>query len=743
MTPRVKRSLASIATAAMALSLLPACNLVLGLDGLTGEETDAATSDGQGPDAEKRDGTSDGRGPDAEKRDGTTSDGQGPDAEKRDGGPDSGKPEGGSGMDAPSSAEDSGPSCLIENNRYTGGETNPASSCQTCEPSTSPTTWTDEMDGLSCGDGGTCSTGACVIGCVIGGEYFMAAAADPNNPCQTCQPGTSTSTFTAVSDQMNCGNGQVCSGGQCGTHCEIQGSMYSAGTTNPTNPCQSCQPGTSTSTWTNDAQGTGCVAGEVCNVGNCVAECFIDKNLYGMGANPDNICQNCVPTSSTTAWQNASDGTGCASGEVCSKGTCASGCFIDTVVYAPGKNPSNPCLTCTPTMSTTGWQNSSDGTPCSSGFCSGGSCESACFIAGSLYTPNTLNPSNSCQVCKPGSDPTHWSSATNETACSGGSCCGGTCVNEQTDDTNCGGCSLSCSTGCTKGECTVPLATGQEDPLALAIDSTNAYFSLSGNGIAKVPLAGGSPTPLVPVAGGTAASYLAVDTHNVYWGDGDSVLAVPITGGGSVTTLASGGQVSGVAVYQSSVYYTMFTSATALGLVGRVPGAGGTAATTLVQGLSEPIDIAVNATGIYFDDYSAGLVYAAPLGGGTLTTLANAQDDPTGIAVDTTNVYWFSRNDGDSLAQVSIGGVGAMTLAPNQAGGEWVVSDGANVYWTSTTNGTVVKTPVGGGALTTLASGQVNPSGIAVDATSVYWVNEGTCPGGVSCNGNVMKLTPK
>ncbi len=228
--------------------------------------------------------------------------------------------------DAASDGEtnDSGAGCDIAGQQYASDEADPDNACQTCQPSVSVSSWSDVTDGTDCGSDGICRTGACVSGCEIGGVYYMASASDPNNSCQTCQPGTSRSAWSNVADGTECGNGQVCSAGQCGTQCDIAGKIVATGTVDPSNACQLCEPGMSTTAWTTAALGSKCGTGEVCNGTSCVSGCFAGGTVYPSGtANPGNACQSCQPTASATAFSSVEDGTSCTAG------TCCSGACVD------------------------------------------------------------------------------------------------------------------------------------------------------------------------------------------------------------------------------------------------------------------------------------------------------------------------------------------------------------------------------------------------------------------------------
>jgi hypothetical protein len=304
-----------------------------------------------------------------------------------------------------STAMDSRPStdeCDVGGTTYSSGAPNPTNSCQSCQPGVSRSAFSDLTDGTSCGTGGICHTGACVSGCEIGGVYYATGGTDPSNPCQSCQPATSTGAWSSLGNGSDCGNGEVCNDGQCGTQCDIGGVIYASGATNQTNACQSCQPGTSTIDWTDLPNGTSCGAGDVCSQVSCIPGCFISGTIYAPGATSStNPCLSCQPGTSTVGWTALSNGTSCGAGEVCSQASCISGCFISGTIYASGATSStNPCLS-----------------------------------------------------CQPGTSTKAWTAVANGTSCGTGTCCSSECVDEETDDNNCGSCGTTCLITCVAGLC--------------------------------------------------------------------------------------------------------------------------------------------------------------------------------------------------------------------------------------------------------------------------------------------------
>jgi len=201
--------------------------------------------------------------------------------------------------------------------------------------------------------------------------------------------------------------------------------------------------------------------------------CVIGGTSYASGAaNPANACQVCKPTTSSLDWSSADEGTSCGSGQFCDAGTCKAGCFISGAYYANGAaNPANACQTCQTAYALTSWTTSTNGMSCGTGqVCSGGTCQSGCWIDGALVGSGTTNASNACQSCKPATSTSEWSSNTDGKSCgTGRTCAAGKCqctagtdcgtsgcidVNG-TDSNHCGSCTNVCSAGqsCTSGKC--------------------------------------------------------------------------------------------------------------------------------------------------------------------------------------------------------------------------------------------------------------------------------------------------
>jgi sugar lactone lactonase YvrE len=74
---------------------------------------------------------------------------------------------------------------------------------------------------------------------------------------------------------------------------------------------------------------------------------------------------------------------------------------------------------------------------------------------------------------------------------------------------------------------------------------------------------------------------------------------------------------------------------------------GGGSVSTLVSG-GTGYGIAIDASNVYWTDFRAGNVMQMPLGGGAITTLASDQYGPIGFGMDADNVY-FSNAMGQTV----------------------------------------------------------------------------------------------
>jgi len=139
--------------------------------------------------------------------------------------------------------------------------------------------------------------------------------------------------------------------------CSIGSGAANVGDLDPANACRRCEGSPDARQWTTLADGSACSAGRVCASGTCEARCFIGGALHAASTpNPTAPCQSCEPTVSTTAWTPRASGASCEAGKVCESGTCAAKCFIGGTFYADGApNPGNDCEACTPATSTTAW----------------------------------------------------------------------------------------------------------------------------------------------------------------------------------------------------------------------------------------------------------------------------------------------------------------------------------------------------------------------------------------------------
>jgi hypothetical protein len=178
------------------------------------------------------------------------------------------------------------------------------------------------MDGTACNGDEVCASGVCTAPCVIDGTVVQPGAANPTNPCETCQPEASTSAWTNVTGAGNCPPGQVCDDGACSDGCYVEGSFFADGAT-ANDGCEVCTPSTTTTAWSDVSGSANCPMGELCSAGSCQPTCEIDNNVYAAGTTANSGCEVCVPATHEFEWVNAADGTSCGADDAeCVEGTC-------------------------------------------------------------------------------------------------------------------------------------------------------------------------------------------------------------------------------------------------------------------------------------------------------------------------------------------------------------------------------------------------------------------------------------
>ena len=194
-----------------------------------------------------------------------------------------------------------------------------------------------------------------------------------------------------------------------------------------------------------------------------------------------------------------------------------------------------------------------------------------------------------------------------------------------------------------------------DEPIGVAFDATNVYFSTFGSSdnavgtIVKQPLAGGAPTVLASNL--ETVGPIAIDATNVYWSDMfGGVASVPIATG-AVTTLVP-------------PQYTLPPS-------------------TILD--DSPAAIAVANGNVYWtstplDGSSPGTIDAVSTSGGAARVVATPATRPTGLAVDDTFVYWSEVGpitSGGGLGVPPIADQGSLSRVELVGGTPQVLATGA------------------------------------------------------------------
>ena len=201
--------------------------------------------------------------------------------------------------------------CYLDGGYVADGGLEAVGGCLACDPGTSVGQWSSVADDTSCAGGGFCRSGACENGCLVQGQFYAPGAGSSADVCQACDPAGSggTTSFSPVSGVVACatGGGNYCVSGACAAACVVGSTVYGTGSPAPTNECESCQPATSATSFSADSDGTSCTqGGNYCKGGSCGSYCDIsgtglvaDKALDGQ--NPNECCNVALGPQAWTA----------------------------------------------------------------------------------------------------------------------------------------------------------------------------------------------------------------------------------------------------------------------------------------------------------------------------------------------------------------------------------------------------------------------------------------------------------
>ncbi len=283
------------------------------------------------------------------------------------------------------------------------------------------------------------------------------------------------------------------------------------------------------------------------------------------------------------------------------------------------------------------------------------------------------------------------------------------------------------------------VAAEQDFPKGLAVNTTHTYWTSGGTAaqkaaggvVMRAPL--GSTAAEIFASGQADPKHIALSSAYAYWTDGGSgpsagdagIMKAPLAGGAPVRLIKASFPID-LAINASYVFWTDAD----LHTLNRA-NLDGSNATVLASTGDRPMALALDGSNVYWLSSGpkggrSGAVMEVPIEGGAPVTLASAQAEPASLAVDATRVFWV--NAGDGLVQsASIGG-GAMQMLRHMSRPNAIAVDATSYYVGEVLPGLVVRYPKASGTGEVRSSNEGHPNQLVLDANNVYWVNDGAAP---------------